>query len=200
MSNKIYLIKTEHSNGFPYVDCEVFDDYETAIKRKSELEDESINTGLYDIEDDVEPDDLEFHADSNNMSGNAVDIEIVSEDEMMSVIMDAVDESDKKHILEYFGETEYKMEVPMYEVCWDNALLCWDEEEDLSNDEFEVKYIIRRPYDFEHPQGTDYVYDIHMVRHYGGFSEDENGSEYTESLECIGSELLAHIYCDIKGM
>ena len=119
-----------------------------------------------------------YAQDEENMKGNGHSVQIISDSEIMSEIMKAVDESEHTTKWEYIGDNHYVLDAKSIEI---------HEVEKKLN--VEITRILKRPYDEENPWDDDSIYDVYMV--------SSDGDEYVESLEIVAEEILLAIYFKI---
>ena len=184
------VVKTELSNGFEYPEIETFRDEEEARKFFNEL---VLSADEEYADSDVIISDDYFFADSGDMKGNGIEIQLLNELVLMNEIMEAVDKSRDTYSLKYKGEKEYVKEVPCLYINEEDMGYLADREE-----YFCVTKIIKRPYDYELPGEDDYVYDVVMDLVFKGDISDLDCEawermEYIDTLDNVDYEVLLWI-------
>jgi hypothetical protein len=183
----IYLVVSkELSNGFEYTtNIKSFTNSAVAFKQF----DYEVNLLKEQYPDEIAGDfnvANYYFQDENNMKGNGHSVQLVTEEEMMEIIINHVNNSKERDRWIYFGETCYDLEAKVLNLK-DIPAISWGISE--PNEElYQPFQVIRRPYDPEQPSSDDFIYDVKMR---------VNGEIQTESLEEIGINILFTIYDNI---
>lgn len=188
-----YIIKVEFSNGFPNPSVI------TTIAKVDENDNTpsvAFNTlckyvtkeagSTYAIEQNEAN---RFFISEQKHSGNGIALFLKKESDMEDEIMKAVDASKDIMEFEHFGDTYYKLDVPVVnmqsnlEPC--SIMSCGEER-------YKLECIYRRPCDTENKDDDEYVYDVQMARYESEYCD--SSCTYIDSLDCVGSNLFGLIW------